>query len=204
MLSACSDNFNPLSPGPPGADTHPSIHGLKEALGCALRVHRGWFVQVCPRPGHVRTERGAFCCKLVCVQGESFLPSQPALFFFFFSLNVGYFPCFRTIQRCLSSCKPGRCWRAGAAAVAGGGWRVTSRRPHAAGRRGLNGPGRPGPRGASWAIHAGPPHRCSVLPAVGPGRTEGDCATHVTQANSLFRRLSLFIFNYAFLRHSSG
>lgn len=126
------------------------------------------------------------------------------LFFFFFSLNVGYFPCFRTIQRCLSSCKPGRCWRAGAAAVAGGGWRVTSRRPHAAGRRGLNGPGRPGPRGASWAIHAGPPHRCSVLPAVGPGRTEGDCATHVTQANSLFRRLSLFIFNYAFLRHSSG
>lgn len=170
MLSACSDNFNPLSPGPPGADTHPSIRGLKEALGCALRVHRGWFVQVCPRPGCVRTERGAFCCKLVCVQGESFLPSQPALFFF---LNVGYFPCFRTIQRCLSSCKPGRCWRAGAAAVAGGGWHVTSRRPRAAGRPGLNGPGRPGPHGASWAIHAGPPAPLFCPPSSRPREDKG-------------------------------
>lgn len=79
------------------------------------------------------------------MQGESFLPSQPALFFF---LNIAYFPCFRTIQRWLSSCKPGRCWRAGAAAVAGGGWRVASERPPAGGRLGLD--------GASRAVHAAP------------------------------------------------
>ena len=122
---------------------------------------------------------------------------------FFFFLNIGYFPCFWTIQIRSSSCKPRRCWKAGATAGAGGSWCVRSGRPRARGGGAQGGAGR---AGAAWAL-SGPstqvPAPLSCLPAVGPGRTKEHRVTRITQANSLFRRLPLFIFNYAFLRHSA-